>query len=151
MGEVCQKMKDREETWKKLFSLLFRLQDIRNLLPFFLLRKYIYIVDMGVNFTGLYRIRLKGQPGDTITFRFGERLYENGTLNPMTAVAVRSKKKGSGGPGSPDVAWQTDSYIFGDKTEEWYTPLFTFHVFRYMEISGLKYKPDITDIEGIVI
>jgi len=110
----------------------------------------IYILDMGVNFTGLYRIRLKGQPGDTITFRFGERLYENGTLNPMTAVCGQIKQKGIGGPGSPDVAWQTDSYIFGNKTEDWYTPLFTYHVFRYMEISGLKYKPDITDAEGII-
>ena len=111
----------------------------------------IYILDMGVNFTGLYRIRLKGEPGDTITFRFGERLYENGTLNPMTAVCGQIKEKGTGGPGSPDVAWQTDSYIFGNKTEEWYSPVFTFHVFRYMEISGLKYKPDITDAEGIVL
>jgi alpha-L-rhamnosidase len=110
----------------------------------------IYIIDLGVNFTGLYRIRLNGQPGDTITFRFGERLYENGTLNPMTAVCGQIKEKGIGGPGSPDVAWQTDSFIFGDKTEEWYSPLFTFHVFRYMEISGLTYKPDITDAEGIV-
>jgi alpha-L-rhamnosidase len=110
----------------------------------------IYILDMGVNFTGLYRIRLKGQPGDTITFRFGERLYKNGALNPMTAVCGQIKEKGIGGPGSPDVAWQTDSYIFGNKTEEWYSPLFTFHVFRYMEISGLKYKPDIADAEGII-
>ena len=110
----------------------------------------IYILDLGVNFTGLYRIRLKGQPGDTITFRFGERLYENGTLNPMTAVCGQIKEKGIGGPGSPDVAWQTDSYIFGNRTEEWYSPLFTFHVFRYMEISGLKYKPDVTDAEGII-
>ena len=47
---------------------------------------------MGVNFTGLYRIRLKGQPGDTITFRFGERLYEDGTLNPMTSVAGQIKR-----------------------------------------------------------
>ena len=109
-----------------------------------------YILDLGVNFTGLYRIRLKGQPGDTVTFRFGERLYENGTLNPMTAVCGQIKEKGMGGPGSPDVAWQTDSYIFGNSSEEWYSPIFTFHVFRYMEISGLKYKPDITDAEGIV-
>lgn len=126
-----------------------------------------YILDMGVNFTGLYRIRLKGQKGDTITFRFGERLYDNGTLNPMTAVAGQIKNivtKNTGaqagpwnasdfnrnnGPGCPDVAWQTDKYIFGDKTDTWYSPLFTFHVYRYMEISGLKYKPENTDAEGI--
>lgn len=129
--------------------------------------KGTYILDMGVNFTGLYRIRLKGQKGDTVTFRFGERLYEDGTLNPMTSVAGQIKRivtKSTGtqeatwnssvfntnnGSGCPDVAWQTDKYIFGDKTDTWYSPLFTFHIYRYMEISGLKYKPENTDAEGI--
>ena len=91
-------MKDPEESLKKHFSLLFRLQALQKPVAVLSPENGIYIVDMGVNFTGLYRIRLKGQPGDTITFRFGERLYENGTLNPMTAVAVRSKKKGIGRP-----------------------------------------------------
>jgi alpha-L-rhamnosidase len=109
----------------------------------------IYIVDMGVNFTGLYRIRLQGEPGDTIVFRFGERLYENGNLNPMTAVAGQIKRKGMGGLGSPAVAWQTDSYIFGNQSDIGYSPLFTFHVYRYMEISGLKYEPSLDDMEGI--
>ena len=36
------------------------------------------------------------------------------------------------------------------KGEASYTPLFTFHIFRYMEISGMKYKPEISDIEGLV-
>ena len=113
--------------------------------------KDTFIVDMGINFTGLYRINLKGMSGDTITFRFGERVYENGTLNPMTAVCGQIKSKGMGGPGSPDVAWQTDAYIFGSKTESSYSPLFTFHVFRYMEISGLKYMPSYSDIEGLIL
>ena len=41
---------------------------------------------MGVNFTGTYNIKLSGNPGDTVTFRFGERIYDDGTLNPMTTV-----------------------------------------------------------------
>ena len=35
----------------------------------------IYIVDMGVNFTGTYKIKLSGKTGDTIYFRFGETLH----------------------------------------------------------------------------
>jgi alpha-L-rhamnosidase len=112
-------------------------------------KKETYIVDMGVNFTGLYNINLLGNPGDTINFRFGERLYKNGELNPMTAVCGQIKKKGKGGAGAPEVAWQTDSYIFGDKTDIWYRPDFTFHIYRYMEISGLKKKPEISNIKGI--
>ena len=111
----------------------------------------ISIADMGKNFTGVYRIRLKGQRGDTVTFRFGERIYENGELNPMTTVCGQIKRAGMGGPGSPDIAWQTDSYIFGDSANVWYKPTFTFHTYRYMEISGLDYEPLPDDIEGIMV
>ena len=111
--------------------------------------KGLCIADMGINFTGLYRIKLRGEKGDTVTFRFGERIYENGELNTLTAVCGQIKRKGIGGPGSPDIAWQTDQYIFGEKQEVWYSPSFTFHVFRYMEIAGLQYLPEISDIEGI--
>ena len=110
-----------------------------------------YIVDMGVNYTGLYDIHLKGKAGDTITFRFGERLHEDGTLNPMTTVAGQIKEAGRGGPGSPAIAWQTDSYIFGEDTDVWYSPEFTFHTYRYMEISGLDKAPQISDIKGIAL
>ena len=111
----------------------------------------IYISDMGRNFTGLYRIKLKGQRGDTVTFRFGERLYENGALNPMTTVCGQIKREGQGGQGAPAIAWQTDSYIFGDRTDIWYSPTFAFHTYRYMEISGMEYRPDPSEIEGIII
>ncbi len=108
-----------------------------------------YIADMGVNFTGTYRIRLSGNKGDTVVFRFGERIYDDGSLNPMTTVAGQIKSKGTGGPGAPDIAWQTDSYIFGGEKEAWFTPDFTYHTYRYMEISGLDYQPDPEDITGL--
>ena len=107
------------------------------------------IVDMGVNLTGVFKIQMKGKSGDTIVFRFGERLYDNGSLNPMTTVAGQIKRKGSGGPGSPDIAWQTDSYIFGKDGRITYQPHFTFHTFRYIEIRGLNYLPAKEEIQGI--
>lgn len=110
-----------------------------------------YLVDMGVNFTGTYRIRLNGQAGDTITFRFGERIYEDGSLNPMTAVVGQIKRAGVGGPGAPDIAWQEDQFIFGNQSEQWYQPEFTFHTYRYMEISGLEQTPTLADIEGLAL
>ena len=77
--------------------------------------KGVWMVDMGVNFTGTYKIKLSGAEGDTIVFKFGERIYEDGTVNPMTTVAGQIKRKGVGGPGAPDIAWQTDNYIIGNK------------------------------------
>jgi alpha-L-rhamnosidase len=111
----------------------------------------VWMVDMGVNFTGTYKIKLTGDYGDTIAFRFGERVYEDGTLNPMTTVIGQIKKKGVGGSGAPDVAWQTDSYVIGDASEAWFQPDFTYHVYRYMEIRGLEEKPAIADITGLML
>ncbi len=110
----------------------------------------IYVVDMGVNFTGTYEIKLSGHKDDTITFRFGERIYEDGNLNPMTSVAGQIKEKGVGGPGAPAIAWQTDSYIM-DNSPTWFTPDFTYHTYRYMEIKGLRYEPQLSDIKGLFI
>jgi alpha-L-rhamnosidase len=109
----------------------------------------IYIVDMGINFTGTYKIKLSGEKGDSVIFRFGERIYEDGNLNPMTTVAGQIKQKGVGGSGSPDIAWQTDCYIIGDSSNVWFTPDFTYHVYRYMEIKGLNKKPKISDVQGL--
>ncbi len=134
---------------EKAFFPAIQVTDIKAPLAVSVLAHNMFIVDMGVNFTGLYRIKLKGNPGDTIHFRFGERIYENGTLNPMTSVAGQIKKKGRGGPGAPDIAWQTDTYIFGNDKEVWYSPVFTFHTYRYMEIKGLEEKPEPEDIQGL--
>jgi alpha-L-rhamnosidase len=114
-------------------------------------QKGVWLVDMGVNFTGLYKIRLQGKEGEKITMRFGERIYENGELNPMTTVCGQIKRAGQGGPGAPSIAWQTDQYIFGKAKEVWYTPEFTFHLFRYIEITGLIKPPSKTDIQGLVL
>lgn len=111
--------------------------------------KGIYVVDMGVNFTGTYKIKLSGTIGDTITFRFGERIFDDGKLNPMTTVIGQIKRKGVGGPGAPDIAWQTDSYIIGENAAAWFTPDFTYHTYRYMEIAGLERAPKLADIQGL--
>lgn len=113
--------------------------------------KGVYVADMGENFAGTFRIRLHGRTGDTVQFRFGERIYEDGRLNPMTAVAGQIKKKGIGGPGAPDLAAQEGMYIFGKDTVAEYSPRFSFAVYRYMEISGLKRAPEAGEIQGLAL
>jgi alpha-L-rhamnosidase len=110
-----------------------------------------YLVDMGVNFTGTFKIKMHGQRGDTIRFRFGERIYPNGEINTLTAVAGQLKEKGKGGAGAPDLAEQMGVYIFGNNKDVWYSPIFSFRVYRYMEISGMKYQPSKDDIQGIAL
>lgn len=110
-----------------------------------------WLVDLGVNFTGTFRIRLSGNPGDTVAFRAGERIYEDGTLNPMTAVTGQIKGAGVGGPGAPAVAWQGAQYILGEEEEQWFQPEFTYLTFRYLEIVGLSQKPTLADIRGLFL
>ncbi|MFA6482869.1 MAG: family 78 glycoside hydrolase catalytic domain [Bacteroidales bacterium] len=106
------------------------------------------VVDFGQNFAGLIRIKINAGIGDTIRIRYGELLNIDGSLNPMTAVCGQIKRAGVGGPGAPPVAEQMDIYIAKGKNPEYFQPRFTFHGFRYAEISGLKKELSKTDIQG---
>jgi alpha-L-rhamnosidase len=110
----------------------------------------VFIVDMGQIFAGVVRLRVKGKAGTKITLRFGEGLFEDGSLNVMTTVATQIKKGGiKAGPGAPETMWQEDSYILkGEGVESW-SPKFTFHGFRYIEITGWPGTPTVNDLEGL--
>lgn len=94
-----------------------------------------YVFDMGQNMVGIARLKVSGEAGDKITMRFAENLHKDGT------VAQENLRK----------AKATDQYILkGNGMEEW-EPLFTYHGFQYVEITGLREKPDISMITGKVI
>jgi alpha-L-rhamnosidase len=112
--------------------------------------KDTFIVDMGQNFAGVARIKVKGPAGTKITMRLGEGLFADGRINLMTTVTTQIKKGGiKGGPGAPETAWQEDSYTLkGEGVEQW-SPRFTFHGFRYVEITGWPGTPTVNDVEGL--
>jgi alpha-L-rhamnosidase len=93
----------------------------------------VYIYDFGQNLSGVARIRADGPAGTDVKLRFGEELNPDGTLyveNLRTAKA-------------------TDHFILAGKGGEEYQPTFTFHGFRYVEVSGLKGKPQVNDVKAI--
>ncbi len=111
-----------------------------------------FLVDMGQNFAGVARIKAKGKAGTKISLRYGEDIYKDGTLNYMTTVSTQIKKGGlKGGPGAPETAWQEDDYILNGEGEEVWNPGFTFHGFRYVELTGWPGKPTTNDIEGLTM
>ncbi len=113
-------------------------------------RKDTFIVDMGQNFAGVARIKVKGPAGALIALRYGEDLFEDGTLNYLTTCATQIKKGGiKAGPGAPETAWQEDRYILKGEGVEIWSPRFTFHGFRYVEVTGWPGKPTVNDIEGL--
>ena len=109
----------------------------------------IYLFDMGVNFAGVVRLRVNGPEGTTISLRYGEDIYPDGKLNGMTSVAGQMKGCDAG-EGAPHIAWQEDHYTLkGDPKGETWSPRFTFHGFRYVEVKGWPGTPTLNDMEGL--
>lgn len=95
-----------------------------------------YIFNMGQNFAGVVRLKVKGNAGDTVVIRYGEMLYPDGRLMTKNLRMARA----------------TDTYILkGSPNGEEWTPHFTYHGFQYVEVSGLKEKPDTATITGLVL
>lgn len=95
-----------------------------------------YIVDMGQNMVGFIQVRLRGKQDKPITMRFAEVLKENGTELYMDNLR------------GAQVSNVYTPAIDGSFVWE---PLFVYHGFRFVEISGLDYKPTLADFTGKVI
>ena len=106
----------------------------------------VWLVDMGVNAAGTLRAHLRGVPaGAKVRFRQGERLWQDGTINVMTAVAGQIKKPERGPLFA--IAEQRDSVIGDGSPEIVFEPRLTFHVFRYVQVEGLAVAPKPEDFE----
>ncbi len=94
----------------------------------------VYIYDLGQNMVGWERLRVSGPKGTKIHLRFGEVLKPSGELytdNLRTAAA-------------------TDNYVLSGNGPETFEPHFTFHGFRYIEITGFPGTPSQDTLEGVV-
>lgn len=116
-------------------------------------RPGVFIFDFGQNFSGWARLRVRGAAGTRVRLRSGELLYPDGTLNGMTAVVGQTKIGGTNyqydGVGQPKTAFQQDEYIVNGRGTEVFTPRFTFHGFRYVEVTGFPGKPTLGALEGL--
>ena len=108
-------------------------------------KQKVYVYDFGQNFAGTIRIRVTGERGQTITLRYGEALNTETLCNPDDAV-------GTIWAGNLLSADATDYYVLkGDADPESFEPKFTYHGFRYLQITGLEEPLPIEDVKGIVL
>src|SRR5580658_2574390 len=94
----------------------------------------VYVYDFGQNFSGVERVRVSGPEGTNIQVRFAEIVNPDGTLytdNLRTAKA-------------------TDHFILSGNGTEEFIPQFTFHGFRYVELTGLPSAPGKDAVSGLV-
>jgi len=95
----------------------------------------VLIYDLGQNMVGWCRLRVRGNAGDRVRIRFAETLNSDGTLY---LANLRSAKV-------------TDTYTLRGGGLEVWQPRFTYHGFRYVEVTGFPGKPDLNSIEGQVV
>ena len=96
-----------------------------------------YIFDLGQNMVGWAHISVPAEKGRAITLRFAEMLNPDGTMHTKNYRSAKS----------------TDTYIPAvTGTIEW-QPVFTFHGFRFVELSGLPdgVTPEKSWVKGLVL
>jgi alpha-L-rhamnosidase len=94
-----------------------------------------WIYDFGQNMVGFVRLKVSAPAGTKVTLRHAEMLNADGSLyvtNLRSAASV-------------------DTYVCKGGGVEIWQPRFTFHGFRYMELSGAPQAPALDDVTGIVV
>jgi alpha-L-rhamnosidase len=94
-----------------------------------------YVFDMGQNMVGWTTLKVKGATGTRVRLRFAEVLNSDGTIYTAN---LRN-------------ADATDTYVLRGGGEETFSPHFTFHGFRYVEVSGYPDTPGIDAVTGDVV
>ena len=94
-----------------------------------------YVFDMGQNMVGWVTLKVAGAAGARVRLRFAE------ILNPDGSIYRENLRN----------ADATDSYVLRGGGPETYTPSFTFHGFRYVEVTGYPGTPPLDAITGEVL
>ena len=95
----------------------------------------VWVYDLGQNMVGVVRLNVSAPAGTKVTLRHAEMLNPDGTIYTTNLR------------GAPSV----DHYICKGSGAEMWQPRFTFHGFRYVEITGLTAAPGKDAVTGIVI
>jgi alpha-L-rhamnosidase len=94
-----------------------------------------HLFDLGQNMVGWVRLRVQGPAGTVLQLRFGEILQPDGSLYVANLRAAKA----------------TDTYILKGGGEETFEPHFTFHGFRYVEVTGYPGEPSLDTVTGCVL
>jgi alpha-L-rhamnosidase len=95
----------------------------------------VFVFDLGQNIAGWTRLRASGGAGTKIVMRHAEDLLPDGTIDTTTNRDARA----------------TDTFILKGGGVEVYEPRFTYHGFRYVEVTGFPGIPTLDSLEGRVV
>ncbi len=92
-----------------------------------------YIYDFGENNSGIFRLKIKGKRGQKVSLQCGEQLVD-GKLDYSNIKFF------------PDGFSQRDIYYLKGEGEEIFEPMFTYHGFRYVYVSGITEEQATEDL-----
>lgn len=95
----------------------------------------VFVFDLGQNMVGAVRLTVSGKAGTKVRLRHAEVLNPDGTIYTTNLRSARA----------------TDTYTLKGDGKETYEPRFTFHGFRYVEVTGFPGTPPRDAIVGRVI
>ncbi|WP_330278854.1 MULTISPECIES: alpha-L-rhamnosidase [unclassified Streptomyces] len=95
----------------------------------------VFVYDLGQNMVGAVRLTVAGKAGTTVRLRHAEVLNPDGTIYTANLRTAKA----------------TDTYTLKGGGKETYEPRFTFHGFRYVEVTGYPGKPPLDAVVGRVI
>lgn len=98
-----------------------------------------WIFDFGVNIAGIPQITVDQPKGTHLKMRMGELLREDGSIEYNTTGVFATG------------VVQTDEYICAGNGREVWNPRFTYHGYRYLELSGMAAEPELDWIKTIVV
>ena len=98
-------------------------------------RPGVFIFDMGQNMVGWCRLHVEGPRGQAVRLRFAETIRDDGSLYLDN---IRGAKV-------------TDVYVLKGTGREVWEPRFTYHGFRYVEVTGYPGRPGLDALEGRVV
>jgi alpha-L-rhamnosidase len=124
-------------------QLLPPIRAIKKLKPIKLYQpqKNVWVFDFGQNFTGIPTLNLEAlnlKPGQAVHMRYGEWADIDGNL---------SQKSGGGAP----LLKQVDTYIASGEDAQFWSPIFTWHGFRYLELTGIDFEPELNAVHGHLV
>ena len=98
------------------------------------------VYDFGTNLTGWCEIEVEGRPGDSVTLQYAEQLRANGSIT-QEEIGMFIRKDG----------FQKDHYILKGEGVERFHARFTYHGFRYVQVtlwSSGKELPNLRSIKA---
>ncbi len=98
----------------------------------------VYVFAFDQNMVGSCRFTFRGRPGDTVELQHGEMRNPDGTVFLGNLTVVSNHRI------------QLDRYTFRSDGVETFQPPFTYHGFQYVEVRGLREKPSLDSLVGVV-